>query len=112
MKKRPPERRPPPSEPPPDLRVLESEEGDFAVLSFGLVGGDASGLTPSESEVMAHLVAGRSNAEIAVLRGSSPRTVANQVASVFRKLGVASRLELVALAPFLAPQAGRSTHER
>lgn len=42
-------------------------------------------------------LANLSNAEIAERRGTSPRTVANQVASLFRKLGVASRSELRAL---------------
>jgi DNA-binding CsgD family transcriptional regulator len=53
-------------------------------------------LTPAEAAVAELAVAGRSNAEIARERGSSPRTVANQLANVFRKLGVASRLELYA----------------
>ena len=39
---------------------------------------------------------GGSNAQIARARGTSARTVANQVASVFVKLGVASRRELLA----------------
>lgn len=37
---------------------------------------------------------GASNEEIASLRGRSVNTVAKQVASLFRKLGVRSRLEL------------------
>ncbi len=61
-------------------------------------------LTRSELEVLDHLFAGLSNAGIAALRGRSVRTVANQVASIYRKLGVSSRLQLVAqLAP---PAAG------
>jgi DNA-binding CsgD family transcriptional regulator len=51
-------------------------------------------LTPVEAEVTRLLAAGLSNAEIARVRGTARRTVANQVASVFRKLGVSSRLEL------------------
>ena len=53
-------------------------------------------LTPAEAAVAELAVAGRSNREIARERGSSPRTVANQLANVFRKLGVGSRLELCA----------------
>ncbi|HEY6462706.1 MAG TPA: helix-turn-helix transcriptional regulator [Polyangiaceae bacterium] len=86
---------------PSGLEALESEDGEVAILSFPLTEGSASSLTPAESEVACHLLAGRSNAEIASLRGSSLRTVANQVASVFRKLDVRSRLELVAFAPLL-----------
>ncbi len=55
-----------------------------------------SGLTPAEREVVQLIAAGLSNAEIAHRRHSSPRTVANQAGSIFRKLGVRSRLELYA----------------
>jgi DNA-binding CsgD family transcriptional regulator len=41
-------------------------------------------------------LAGLSNAEVAIRRGTSPRTIANQLASVLRKLGVGSRYELAA----------------
>ncbi len=53
-------------------------------------------LTSAESAVLDHLLQGASNADIARARGASPRTVANQVASLLRKLGVASRYELMA----------------
>jgi DNA-binding NarL/FixJ family response regulator len=67
----------------------------------------AAGLTPSEREVLAHLFEGLSNAGIARLRGRSVRTVANQVASIYRKLGVGSRLQLVSrLPPLYEPLAG------
>jgi DNA-binding NarL/FixJ family response regulator len=39
---------------------------------------------------------GKSNQEIAKSRRTAVRTVANQVASIFRKLGVGSRSELYA----------------
>ncbi|HEY1953967.1 MAG TPA: helix-turn-helix transcriptional regulator, partial [Polyangiaceae bacterium] len=51
-------------------------------------------LTRAERAVARRVARGESNAEIARARGSSPRTVANQVAQIFRKLGVASRAEL------------------
>ena len=54
-------------------------------------------LTPRELEVLRLLAAGKSNQEIALARGVSPRTVANQLAQVFRKLEVSSRWELVSL---------------
>jgi DNA-binding NarL/FixJ family response regulator len=44
------------------------------------------------------MLEGRSNAEIARDRGTCARTVANQIASMFRKLGVQSRAELAATA--------------
>lgn len=52
------------------------------------------GLTSAEKEIVVHVLEGRSNAEIARARGTSARTVANQLAAVFRKLGVQSRSEL------------------
>jgi DNA-binding CsgD family transcriptional regulator len=82
---------------PAELAALESDDGELAVLSFTLPR-DGAMLSAAESEVARHILAGRSNSEIARLRGCSRRTVANQVASVFRKLGVGSRLELAALA--------------
>lgn len=53
-------------------------------------------LTAAEREVCALILAGYSNAEIARARTSAVRTVANQIASIFRKLDVASRAELTA----------------
>jgi DNA-binding NarL/FixJ family response regulator len=51
-------------------------------------------LSPAEREVVRGIVEGQTNTAIA--RGAkSVRTVANQVASVFRKLGVGSRAELL-----------------
>jgi DNA-binding NarL/FixJ family response regulator len=94
---------------PAGLEALESEDGELAVLSFPLGEDSASTLTPTESEVALHVLAGLSNAQIAALRGSARSTVANQVACVFRKLGVRSRLELVAFAPLL--QRGRERGE-
>jgi DNA-binding CsgD family transcriptional regulator len=71
---------------------------EYAVLAFpddeGLAGGLSKDLSDAEKEVAKLLLAGRSNAEIAAARGRSVRTVANQVASIFRKLRVGSRLEL------------------
>jgi DNA-binding CsgD family transcriptional regulator len=79
---------------------LEVPGGPFVLLewpSSAAAGADCwRRLTLSERDVTELLVAGLSNAEIARRRGSSARTVANQVASIFRKVGVASRLELQA----------------
>jgi DNA-binding NarL/FixJ family response regulator len=53
-------------------------------------------LTDAEREVVAHLVAGSTNGDIARRRGTSENTVANQVYAIFLKLGVHSRAELAA----------------
>jgi DNA-binding NarL/FixJ family response regulator len=52
-------------------------------------------LCPSERDVARQVALGRSNAEIAERRGSSPRTVANQIGTIFDTLAVQSRAELV-----------------
>jgi DNA-binding CsgD family transcriptional regulator len=54
------------------------------------------GLTLAEEAVTRLLVEGHSHARIAELRAASPRTVANQLASAFRKLGISGRAELLA----------------
>lgn len=51
-------------------------------------------LSAAEQEVARALLRGATNAEIAEARGVSARTVANQIASIFKKLGVSSRAEL------------------
>jgi DNA-binding CsgD family transcriptional regulator len=58
---------------------------------------DDADLSAAERDVAALILRGRDNASIANLRGTSVRTVANQVASIFNKLGVRSRAELAAL---------------
>jgi len=65
------------------------------VLSFPLTPRSlVTGLTQAECAVVKGLLLGRSNAEIAASRAVAPSTVKNQVAAIFQKLGVHSRLEL------------------
>lgn len=54
------------------------------------------GLSDTERDIVALLITGSTNADIAQRRGSSEYTVANQVQTIFRKLSVRSRGELVA----------------
>ena len=56
----------------------------------------AAHLSGAERDVALELLRGRTNESIAQGRGTSESTVANQVASIFRKLGVSSRSELAA----------------
>lgn len=68
---------------------------EYVVLSFPSPPAEWAGLTAAEAGVLEEILAGRSNREIAQGRAASVRTVANQVASILRKLGVRSRYELV-----------------
>lgn len=83
---------------PRDLRasVMHVGEREVMVLSYSTVAvfEALQRLSPAEREVVELLLSGASNAEIAHQRGTSARTVANQAASIFRKLGVGSRMEL------------------
>lgn len=51
-------------------------------------------LSAAEREVAVDAAGGMSNAAIAQKRNRAVRTVANQLASVYRKLGLGSRAEL------------------
>jgi DNA-binding NarL/FixJ family response regulator len=55
------------------------------------------GLTAAEEEVVRAVASGMKNAEIARRRGTSQRTVANQLTSIFQKLGITSRAQLVCM---------------
>ncbi len=77
---------------------------EFLVLSFPLRPASSSGtaigtgkLTEAEHAIMGHLIAGLSNDKIARSRGTSARTIANQITAIYRKMGVRSRRELAAL---------------
>jgi DNA-binding CsgD family transcriptional regulator len=80
------------------------QEGEFAMRTSekthvkGLKGAGNTTLTEAEIDILQRVLAGRSNREIASERASSRRTVANQIATMFKKLGVRSRRELAARA--------------
>jgi DNA-binding NarL/FixJ family response regulator len=57
--------------------------------------GRTEGLTDRESEVLALITQGMSNAEIAQLTFLSPNTVKSYIRTVYRKIGVASRTQAV-----------------
>lgn len=84
----------------PDGGKLESARVDAStlVLSVPLVPAAVRGrLSAAELEVALAVTRGESNAEIARARRASPRTIANQLASAYRKLGLTGRSELTAL---------------
>ncbi len=85
-----------PAEVPDDVDIEIADVGGerLAILTWPVK--RISTLSPTEEAVLRGIALGHSNARIAKERGTSPRTVANQVASLLRKLGVSSRYELVA----------------
>lgn len=54
-------------------------------------------LPKAEHDVVTRMIRGLSHAEIAIHRNASRRTVANQTASAFKRLGVSGRAELLRL---------------
>jgi DNA-binding NarL/FixJ family response regulator len=71
------------------------DDGSTLVVSFRVPSTNwQSLLTGTEQEIAREVLSGLSNAEIARKRGTAVRTIANQVASIYRKLQVRSRLEL------------------
>jgi DNA-binding NarL/FixJ family response regulator len=52
------------------------------------------GLTPREREILAHVVAGRTYAEIAAELVLSEKTVSSHISNMLRKTGAANRIEL------------------
>ena len=83
--------------------TVESTPGaDLAALLLA-----AHGLTRREQEVCREILAGRSTAEIATALFISANTVQDHLKSVFDKVGVRTRRELVAR---LAPSRGDSSH--
>lgn len=78
------------------VRALRIGEDELVVIRVPLPAADLSALPRAQRETAELLLAGLGNAEIARRRGRSERTVANQVAAIFRRFGVSSRAELVA----------------
>ncbi|MEO5745857.1 MAG: LuxR C-terminal-related transcriptional regulator, partial [Terracoccus sp.] len=58
---------------------------------------DTLGLTPREREVLAHVAAGRTYAEIATALVLSEKTVSSHISHMLSKTGTANRVELAAL---------------
>jgi DNA-binding CsgD family transcriptional regulator len=90
-----------PSDLPADLRVwVVDSDTTIAVVTFSR--SRCANLSDAEMEIARCAAAGMSNVEIAARRRTSVRTVANQIVSVLRKLGVGSRAELATIPEVLA----------
>jgi DNA-binding NarL/FixJ family response regulator len=88
--------------------VARVEVGDEPrlVASFSLFDAERmQRLTPAERDVVRAAVSGKTNLEIARARRTSPNTVADQLAHVYRKLNVGSRWALAGYPPggFFSP---------
>ena len=57
--------------------------------------GRGEGLSDRESEILALITQGRSNAEVAALTYLSPNTVKSYIRTIYRKIGVSSRTQAV-----------------
>jgi DNA-binding CsgD family transcriptional regulator len=99
----------PPTPPAPEgVEITEFCVGDqrYALLSLPATTSPfPGGLTEAEWLIGLMALAGHSNATMATMRGVAPRTIANQLASLYRKLGVSSRGELAARWPALFAEA-------
>lgn len=57
--------------------------------------GRGEGLSDRESEILALITQGKSNAEVATLTYLSPNTIKSYIRTIYRKIGVASRTQAV-----------------
>ena len=88
------------------LRAMAEELAETARISLAaprlppadVVPAAFAGLTARETEVLAHLVANRTNAEIATALFISEKTVSVHVSNLLRKTDTGSRREVAALA--------------
>jgi DNA-binding NarL/FixJ family response regulator len=72
-------------------------EADLAIARTAPAARSLANLSNAERSIVADLFGGKRIPAIALERGTSPRTVAHQIGSVYRKLGASSRRELLAL---------------
>jgi DNA-binding NarL/FixJ family response regulator len=72
-------------------------EDDLAIACTAPPARSLASLSDAERSIVADLFGGKRIPAIALERGTSPRTVAHQIGSVYRKLGASSRRELLAL---------------
>jgi DNA-binding NarL/FixJ family response regulator len=80
----------------PRIRFFSLAHGgeELLVLSIPAEASATAALTAAELEIARAIAAGATNAEIARRRGTSVRTVGNQVASILRRLEVDSRAQV------------------
>jgi DNA-binding CsgD family transcriptional regulator len=78
------------------VEFLPVPNGEFVLFSWNAAASaGAASLTAAERDVLRHILEGATNEAIASARGTSVRTVANQVAALLRKTGAGSRFDLI-----------------
>lgn len=85
------------------VRLLSEEEQSFVLLEEAPTGLDPAvfaplGLSRREAEVLAWVAQGKTNLEIGLILGISPRTVQHHLAHIYVKLGVETRVAAAARA--------------
>lgn len=87
------------------ISLLEVEGESHLVVGYALKRPRAfARLTAAELEVAEGLIEGLSSRALARRRAVSERTVANQLARIYQKLGVSSKHELLALVSGSRPE--------
>jgi DNA-binding CsgD family transcriptional regulator len=78
--------------------MLRAGDDEYVVFSFGIPKLQLPpGLTPAEQRVARGVLHGLSNRQMADENRVSPRTVANQLQSIYFKCDIQSRSELIEL---------------
>ena len=97
----------------PRIVTFNVDDAVLAVVTVPLVESSPLGkLSPVERHVASLAAQGLSNAAIGQYRGKSERTIANQMASVLRKLKVGSLLPAHRAPCAVDPDLERNGHER
>jgi len=76
------------------LLLLQGHAGEWDLNSLR----EGLGLTPREAEILMWIARGKTNRDVGLILGSSPRTVNKHLEHVFEKLGVGTRAAAVAVA--------------
>ena len=77
--------------------VVQLDSSPLLILSFPVPTDDVlASLSVAEREVALLIASGKTNSDIAHMRGVSKNTIAKQVAAVLRKTRATSRFELIA----------------
>ena len=76
-------------------KLVISEPPRRSQVAHGNWPGRGEGLTDRESEILALITQGKSNAEVATLTYLSPNTIKSYIRTIYRKIAVASRTQAV-----------------